>query len=138
MEKETCNQLLNAAREGMNKGFYTKENIKRKYGAAVLTKNGRMFSAGQYSSFNHITNIHAEMGAVLVATMNKEPEITALALISSEDENTVPRICGVCLQFLCEHCQRTGVDMTIIRSSLDGINVRVQLLSELFPEPWIG
>lgn len=130
--------LIKEAERAIDKGFFTKSNIKREYGAAVLTSSGKMFSAGQYSSFNHITNIHAEMAAVLVATMEGEPDITALALVCSADVSTVPICCGICLQFLSEHCQRIGKDITIIRSSLNQSLVKVQKLSEMFPEPWIG
>ena len=105
-------KLIQSARQAIDKGFYANAEPQRKYGAAVLTRASNIYSAGQYSSFNHITSVHAEMVAVIAATMNGEPEITAISLASNVGEGCLS--CGVCLQFLKEHCMRTGIDMDVI------------------------
>lgn len=104
--------LLNEARKAIYKGFYTSNVPIKRYGAAVLTDTGNIYSAGQYSSFNHITSIHAEMGAIICATMNGDSKILALALSSSCKEAICS--CGICMQFIREHCMRTGIDMELI------------------------
>ena len=128
--------LIEKAKEAIFKGFYTSGKPKRKYGAAVLTKSGKIFNAGQYSSFNHITSIHAEMGAIVTATMMGELDIISLALAGSEDVETLPRSCGVCLQFIKEHSKRTGLDIEIISASLDGKLVDIKKISEITENFW--
>lgn len=110
--KEEYKRLVDEARKAVDKGFYAANIPVKRYGAAVLTKSGKIYSSGQYSSFNHITSIHAEMGAIICATMNGEPEIEALALSSSQKSEV--SCCGVCLQFIKEHSFRTGIDIRII------------------------
>ncbi len=109
---EKYSELIKHARNAIDKGFYASQVPSRRYGAAVLTENGNIYSAGQYSSFNHITSIHAEMSAILVATMSKDYNIIALALAGNENANICS--CGICLQFIKEHSLRTGIDMDII------------------------
>ncbi len=135
--EEEIRRLLIEARKGTTKAFLSKPGSGTAYGAAVLTAGGRIFSAGQYSSFNHITNIHAEMAAVLMATMSGEPEIVALALVSTGAAREAARMCGVCREFLNEHMQRTGLaDLTVIRASFDGEVVEQESYQELLPNRW--
>lgn len=128
--------LIKMAIEGINKGFYANGIPKRRYGVAVCTKSGNIYNSGQYSSFNHITSIHAEMSAIVTATMMEDSEITELALVCSNDLDTLPKSCGICIQFIKEHCERTGIDMNIIRSSIDGQLVEVKKISEIIKEFW--
>ncbi len=134
---DAVNLLIGAALEGLSKAFLKKEGDTR-YGAAAMTLNGKIYNAGQYSSFNNITNIHAEMASVLLATMNNDPIVTALALVSSNSSDAYARICGICREFLNEHSQRTGYDIRIILSSLDRTNIRTFYIDELLPEKWIA
>jgi len=53
------------------------------YGAAVLTATGNVYQAGQYSSFSHVTNVHAEQVALVLATMADDPDVLALAVAST-------------------------------------------------------
>lgn len=123
--------LIDEARKAIDKGFYASQTPQKRYGAAVLTENGNIYSAGQYSSFNHITSIHAEMGAIINATMNGEPRIIAMALSSSCKDAVCS--CGVCLQFIKEHSMRTGIDMKLI---YDGKEIIEKSQSELTNEMW--
>ncbi len=124
--------LLDAAAAATSKAFLSREGATR-YGAAVLSRSGRIFTAGQYSSFNHITNIHAEEGAILAATMAGEADILALALAVSAPVDARP--CGICRQFMLEHAQRTGRDFEFI-SRADGGGVMRCRVSDLLPGPW--
>ena len=124
--------LVEASKQAIKKCFLANPNTVRKYGAAVLTKSGKIYSAGQYSSHNHITSIHAEMAAVILATMSGEANILALAL-SGENVDRV-RSCGVCLQFLKEHCQRTKIDMDIL--FVDKDSIQKTKLSDLTEDFW--
>ena len=125
-------ELIKESEAAIGKGFFTSNIPNRQYGAAVLTKTGNVYSAGQYSSFNHITSIHAEMGAILIATMNEDEDIEALALSSNNNEKVCS--CGVCLQFMKEHAARTGIDIKLIFNEKAG--VREVCLSEITKDMW--
>ncbi len=106
------------------------------YGAAVLAAGGEIFSAGQYSSFNHITNIHAEMAAIVMATMSGKPDIVALAVVSSSAVDQPERPCGICRQFILEHCQRIGHDILVCMGNRDTTTREFAGIAELLPAAW--
>jgi cytidine deaminase len=131
----TLQKLLDYARTGSERAFLTKPGGTR-YGAAVLTRSGALFCAGQYSSFNHVTNVHAEMGAVVLATMSGDPDIIALGLVATSATTLAPSVCGVCRQFLAEHAKRTGLDICVYSASWDGKVVETEPLEQLLPRLW--
>lgn len=126
--------LVDAARTGTGKAFLTKSGG-NSYGAAVITLSGKIYCAGQYSSFNHITNIHAEMAAVLVATMSGDSDIYAIAVLS-EKAVQPESMCGICRQFIYEHSIRTGIPITVCMSNFSGDKVIVEKLENLIPHQW--
>ena len=81
---EQYEDLISEARRAIGKCFLANPNTIRRYGAAVKTKKGIIYSARQYSSFNHITSIHAEMAAVVLATMSDDSEIIACAVATKD------------------------------------------------------
>ena len=122
-----------AAREATAFSFLTKPGGTC-YGAAVLTKQGGVHRSGQYSSFNHSTNIHAEQGALLRATMAGEPDVVVLALAKSKGADSA-RPCGVCRQVMLEHAQRTGRDFDVAMLDASG-RCEIRRVSELLPLAW--
>ena len=104
------------------------------YGAAVLTRQQHIYRSGQYSSFNHSTNIHAEMGALLQAVMAGEPDVLVLALAKSKGGLAKP--CGVCRQVMLEHAQRTGRDFDVAMLEPSGERYEIRRVSELLPWAW--
>lgn len=129
-------QLIDAAISAIDLCFVCSDNTKKRYGCAVLTEKGNIYKTSQYSSFNHITNIHAEMGAIYLASMNNDPLITKLVLVCSENVSTTPASCGICLQFIHEHVSRTKKDIEIIYSSLDKTKIVIHKLDDLLPIRW--
>ncbi len=128
-------ELLRAAREGARHAFLTRPGGTR-YGAAVWTGSGRIHRSGQYSSFNHSTNIHAEMGALAVAAAAGDPDVLALALVSSAAIDSPARPCGVCRQVIAEHAKRVGRPIEVIMASWDGSAVERRAIDELLPSHW--
>jgi cytidine deaminase len=122
-----------AAREATAFSFLTKPGGNC-YGAAVLTRQGGVFRSGQYSSFNHSTNIHAEQGALLRATMAGEPDVLVLALAKSKGSDAA-RPCGVCRQVMLEHAQRTGRDFDVAMLGGSG-RCEISRALELLPLAW--
>jgi cytidine deaminase len=137
IDEEHIDALVQAARSGVEQAFLTKPGDTR-YGAAVLTASGKTFNAGQYSSFNHITNVHAEMAAIIIATMAGEPDVVALALVCTGFPDKPARPCGVCRQFLYEHCVRTGWDILVVMAGFAGKAVECDSVSTLLPKSWIA
>ncbi|MCA9107814.1 MAG: hypothetical protein KDA83_20555 [Planctomycetales bacterium] len=131
---DTYARLVLRARAAVAQAFTTAPGGTR-YGAAVLTAGGRVYDSGQYSSFNHCTNIHAEQGAILLATMTGEPDIIALAVASTGSE-PVTRPCGVCRQTFAEHAARTGRDFEVLMAFRDQTGFETRKVSQLLPNSW--
>lgn len=125
--------VVNAARAATATAFLTGDKGTR-YGAAVRSAaTGRIFAAGQYSSFNHSTNIHAEMGALMMAANAGEPDVDVLAIASTATGETSP--CGVCRQVIVEHAIRTGRDFDVVLTA-PGAKPVILPVSGLLPHAW--
>jgi cytidine deaminase len=85
LRQEQRNELVTEARAAAARAFLTSVGGTA-YGAAVLTASGNIYKAGQYSSFNHVTNVHAEHVALVLATMGDDPDVLALAVASTGAE----------------------------------------------------
>jgi cytidine deaminase len=133
IEDRETDRLVDAARAACSLAFLTKDGGVH-YGAAVKTRSGAIFQSGQYSSFNHSTNLHAECASILIATMAGHPDITHLALASSNQQD-IARPCGICRQVMLEHCQRTGYDFEVVMIAPDGRH-ETQRVSGLIPLAW--
>ena len=125
--------VVNAARAATATAFLTGDKGTR-YGAAVRSAStGRIFAAGQYSSFNHSTNIHAEMNALAHAAAAGEPDVDILAIASTSSGEASP--CGVCRQVIMEHAARTGRDFDVALTT-PGARPVFLSVSELLPRAW--
>lgn len=137
LSDEQIGDLLHAARDGARHAFLTKPGGVR-YGASVLTTAGRIHRSGQYSSFNHSTNVHAEMGALAVAAAAGDADVIALLLVSTAATSTPARPCGVCRQVIAEHARRVGRPIEVLMASWDGRLVERMTSEELLPSSWTG
>ncbi len=125
--------VVNAARAATATAFLTGDKGTR-YGAAVRSAtSGRIFSAGQYSSFNHSTNVHAEMNALAQAAAAGEPDVDILTIASTSKDEAAP--CGVCRQVILEHATRTGRDFDVALTT-PGARPVFLTASELLPHAW--
>ena len=129
----TAIPVVNAARAATATAFLTSDKGTR-YGAAVRSAStGRIFAAGQYSSFNHSTNIHAEMNVLAQAATAGEPDVDILAITSTSSAEASP--CGVCRQVILEHATRTGRDFDIALTA-PGAHPTIVSVSKLLPHVW--
>ena len=125
--------VVNAARAATATAFLTGDKGTR-YGAAVRSAStGRIFAAGQYSSFNHSTNVHAEMNALAQAATAGEPDVDLLVVASTSAGEAAP--CGVCRQVILEHALRTGRDFDVVFTTPGARPVFVPV-SGLLPRAW--
>lgn len=106
------------------------------YGTAVLTEDGTIYFAGQYSSFEERTNIHSEMAGILRAIMDGNTKITHLGLASSKYKDEPCNMCGCCRQFLSEIASKFGLDVTIFLFARDNELVQEYKINEYLPSQW--
>lgn len=96
-------------------------------GAAVLTKNNKIFTGTNVECASYSLCLCAERVAFSKAVSEGEKKFVAVAISSSRDEYIYP--CGACRQFMLEFGGNT--DIIIIKSEKDFI---VKKLHELIPE----
>ena len=73
---------------------------KFRVGAAVLTKDGKIFTGCNIENAAYTTGICAEKTAFAKAVSDGNKEFLALALVSDSDDYASP--CGECRQFISE------------------------------------
>lgn len=98
-------------------------------GAAVLTKNGHIFTGTNIENASFGGTICAERVAIFKAVSEGHTDFLALAIYN---ENTLPYPCGICRQVMAEFSE----DMDIIVAS--DYSVKQYKLSELIPYKFKG
>jgi cytidine deaminase len=90
--------LIEEARKAMAKAYapYSKFKV----GAALLAKNGQIYTGCNVENAAYGADICAEMTAVVKAISEGIREFTAIAIVSDSMEPTAP--CGACRQVLNE------------------------------------
>ncbi|MCC7004379.1 hypothetical protein IT397_00445, partial [Candidatus Nomurabacteria bacterium] len=110
-------ELKKCAIEGFDRNFLTRDNASG-YASAVLTKNGAIYSAGQYSGPDKL-GTHSEVNAIISAIMDENSEITHLGVVSSKYPDTPVPMCGSCRQFLAEMSSKYNLNVKIITFARD-------------------
>lgn len=107
------------------------------YSAAVLTKQGNIYSACSYVSDTFSLTLHGEQSVLVHAASHGETEIIAIAVTSNEKlpkgEFTNP--CSMCKQVLYESSLHSSLPMLIILANSHG-ETREVGLAEMLPYPW--
>lgn len=101
-----------------------------KVGAALLTKNGKVYKGCNIENGAFSPTNCAERTAVFTAVADGEKEFRAIAVVGGADEikNFCPP-CGVCRQVLSEFCKE---DFEI--HLFNGEEIKTFTLGELIPE----
>lgn len=101
-----------------------------KVGAALLTKNGKVYKGCNIENGAFSPTNCAERTAVFTAVADGEKEFEAIAVVGGADEikNFCPP-CGVCRQVLSEFCKE---DFEI--HLFNGEEIKTLTLGELLPE----
>ena len=102
---------------------------KFKVGAALRTKEGRVFHGCNVENCTYGLTVCAERVALLSALAAGEREFDAIVVITQSDEPGTP--CGPCRQLMWEYCG--DIDVTL--ANLAGKRVDYKL-STLFPYPF--
>jgi cytidine deaminase len=98
-------------------------------GAAVLTRNGRIFEGCNTESLIPVLGVCAERNAINHALIHGEKAFLAVAVASDLHSPLLP--CGTCLQYIQEFARKDGRDVLIIAEGRSGDRL-VTSLDELF------
>jgi cytidine deaminase len=122
--------LIEAARRVRQKAYA--RYSKFKVGAAIRTRDGRVFAGCNVENAAYGAGICAERGAVMQAVAGgmQPGDLVAVAVYTQDDAPTPP--CGMCLQVLREF----GADVRVLLAN--GKSVRDVTLHELLPVPFTG
>ncbi len=95
-------------------------------GAAVSTKNGKVYTGCNVESASYGLTVCAERVAIWKAVSEGEREFAAIAVVTDVPELTPP--CGACRQIIWEFCR----DIPVTLADLNG-NTETLQVSELLP-----
>lgn len=96
-------------------------------GAALLTKDGKVYTGVNVENSSFGGTICAERTAFVKAVSEGDREFSKIAIVSSGGEAWP---CGICRQFMKEFCD----DDFIIITGNDADSIRTYTLAELLPE----
>jgi cytidine deaminase len=99
---------------------------KFKVGAALTTKDGKIYTGCNIENASYSLTICAERVAIFKAMSEGETEFEEIAVVADTEELTPP--CGPCRQIIWEFCG----DIPVIMTNLEAKTETVQM-SELLP-----
>jgi cytidine deaminase len=117
-------ELIEAAQKVREQAYAPYSNFR--VGAAVRTKNGKIYTGCNVESASYGLTVCAERVAIWKAVSEGEKEFVEIAVVAGTEELTPP--CGVCRQIVWEFCH----DIPVILANLKGDSEIVQM-SELLP-----
>lgn len=133
--------LLNAAREGVKNAYTGSSNEEApRFGAALLTGSGNIYSSGQYFSDTLSLTLHAEQAALAHAAAHGEYDIVAIVCVGNSGAYQMSGgtiyPCHLCKQLLWESYLRSGVNTEIFIIDAAGSLVGSLHIREMFNYPW--
>jgi len=126
MDQVSHEALLARARDAANKAYVPYSGFP--VGAAVLTRNGTVFTGGNIENASYGLTVCAERTAVFAAVNAGEREIVAVAVSAPRGTLTTP--CGACRQVLNEFRSRDHGMEVVLDDGASGFAVP---LAELLP-----
>ena len=121
--------LLEQAKKAKDNAYVPYSNFR--VGAALLCKNGDVYSGCNVENAAYSPTCCAERVAVFKAVSSGNKEFEAIAVTSDSDDVTYP--CGVCRQVLAEFAP----EMDVISSDKD-LKSEVLRVNELLPRAFTG
>lgn len=125
----TDKELLSIATKEMEKSYSPYSNCK--VGAALLCKNGRVFTGANIENAAFSPTICAERVAIFKAVNEGERDFLKIAVVGGKDGNVngIFAPCGVCRQVLREFCDD---DFQIVLGESEN-DFKVVTLKDLLP-----
>ncbi len=112
MEKELITKLIKKATQARKRAYVPYSNFQ--VGAAVLTKDGKIYTGCNIENSSYGLSNCAERTAIFKAISEGEKNFSAIAIIADTDRPCSP--CGACRQVIVEF----GKDIDVIMSNLKG------------------
>jgi cytidine deaminase len=108
-----------------------------RFGAAVFTASGNIYSAAVFWSATSTLTLHAEHAALAHAASHGERDILAVACVSTEDPKGLAfcHPCGICKQLIYESAFISKREIEVLMANQQGA-CEVRRISELVPYPW--
>lgn len=122
-------RLVAAARAAREHALAPYSNFK--VGAALLTRDGKIFSGCNVENATYGLTVCAERVALWKALSEGARDFTTIAVVADTAAPTPP--CGACRQLLWEYCG----DITVILANLQTVAGQHQM-SKLLPLPFDG
>ncbi len=127
IDKETKIKLLKAAYEAKEYAYAPYSNFS--VGAALLTKEGRIFTGCNIENASYGATNCAERTAIFKAISEGERDFLALAIVSDFSGYTFP--CGICRQVISEFSKEFQVIFQNNKGEILSLSVK-----DLFPYPF--
>jgi coenzyme F420-0:L-glutamate ligase/homotetrameric cytidine deaminase len=121
--------LIEQAKEAMKNAYAPYSEFR--VGAALLTRSGRIYSAGNVENASSGADICAERAAIAKAIASGEREFEAIAVVGNAVEPISP--CGICRQSLMEF----GEDIVVIMANGKG-DALTATVADLLPRAFTG
>ena len=128
----TPNELMKMALSAMKMSYSPYSGYR--VGAALLAKNGKVYTGCNIENAAYSPTVCAERCAVFKAVSEGVCEFDAIAVVGSRSSDGVPRTafpCGVCRQVLSEFCDTESFMIYVLGQDGD---VEGHTLAQLLPE----
>jgi cytidine deaminase len=126
---DRADALVTAARAARHHAVATYSHFK--VGAALATRNGKIYTGCNVENASYGLTICAERVAIFKALSEGEREFVAIAVVADTESPTPP--CGACRQIIWEFCG----DVPVILATLARIAATHQM-KDLLPFPFDG
>ena len=120
----TERQLIQKAKQAMRQAYAPYSHFR--VGAAVMTKQGKVFTGCNVENASYGASCCAERTAIFKAVSEGERELAKIAVVSESGKLTPP--CGICRQVLLEFMPEGSV---ILEQGEGGI--KIYTVKELMP-----
>lgn len=122
-------KLIQAAFEARKMAYTPYSNFK--VGAALLTKSGKIYQAGNIENASYTPTCCAERVAFFKAISEGEKDFQAIAIVGGQEatqegdfEITAP--CGVCRQVMVEFCDQEEFSVIMAKSEDEYIESKLE------------
>lgn len=132
MEKEMEKRLVEAAMQARKKAYAPYSHYM--VGAALLTKNGTIYTGCNIENAAYGPSNCAERTAFFKAVSEGEREFTAIAIVGGGEMDTEGQYaapCGVCRQVMAEFCRPEEFQIVIAKNTED---YYIKTLEDLLPD----
>ena len=127
MNDKKIEELIESAKKVREMAYAPFSNFK--VGAAVRTKNGKIYTGCNVESASYGLTVCAERIAIWKAVSEGEREFVRVSVVADTEELTPP--CGVCRQIIWEFCGDIPVTFSNLKGKTETVTMK-ELLPRAF------